>query len=131
MFGKLIVLFVAVPIVELFLLLKIAEMTSALTTVAIIFCTGTLGAYLAKKEGKSVITDIKMATNEGRVPGDGLINGLCILIGGALLITPGILTDIVGFSLVVPLTRKLIAAMIKDAIKSKIESGANIHFRVF
>lgn len=118
-FKKLLLAFTAIPFIELFLLFKIAEITSAFTTLAIIILTGILGAYLAKTQGILVFNQIKLDINSGILPKDALINGLCVLIGGILLLTPGVLTDIVGFSLIIPLSRLIYAKHIKDFIKDK------------
>lgn len=123
MLGKLILLFTVIPIVELFLLFQIAEITSGLTTVLLVIFTGVVGAYLAKSEGRIIIMRIRTDLNRGQMPANELINGLCVLVGGALLLTPGIITDIVGFSLVIPLTRKIFKRYIKDKFSEKIRAG--------
>ena len=130
MFFKLILFFTLTPIVELFILFKLAEVTSALTTIGLVLATGIAGAYLAKSEGRLIISKIKSELNEGRVPGDQLMNGLCVLIGGAFLLTPGILTDIAGFTLVLPGTREIYKAFIKRKFSKMIREGnVNIYFR--
>ncbi|MGF7060238.1 FxsA family protein [Brassicibacter mesophilus] len=130
MLFKLILFFTLTPIVELFILFQIAEVTSAWTTIALVLVTGIAGAYLAKSEGRIIITKIKSELNEGRVPGNQLINGLCVLIGGAFLLTPGILTDIAGFTLVLPGTREIYKAFIKRKFSKMIREGnINIYFR--
>lgn len=130
MLFKLILFFTITPIVELFILFQIAEVTSAWTTIALVLVTGIAGAYLAKSEGRIIITKIKSELNEGRVPGNQLINGLCVLIGGAFLLTPGILTDIAGFTLVLPGTREIYKAFIKRKFSKMIREGnINIYFR--
>lgn len=127
MLGKLILLFTLTPIVELFILFKIVEVTSGLTTMLLVLLTGIAGAYLAKSEGKIIITRIKSEINQGTMPGNELINGLCVLIGGALLLTPGIITDIIGFSLVIPMTRLIFKKYIKRKFESVIKEG-QVHF---
>jgi len=123
-------LFTIVPIVELFILFKVAEVTSAMTTVVLVLVTGIAGAYLAKSEGRIIISKIKNELNAGRIPGNDLLNGLCVLVGGAFLLTPGILTDVVGFSLVLPGAREIYKAVAKRKIQKMIETGSiNIHFR--
>ncbi|MGO1368623.1 FxsA family protein [Senegalia sp. (in: firmicutes)] len=130
MLGKLILLFTIIPIVELFLLFKIAEITSGLTTILLVILTGILGAYLAKSEGRLILMRIKTDLNRGQMPANELINGLCVLVGGALLLTPGIITDIIGFSLVIPLTRMAFKRYIKAKFSEKIRSGqVNFYYR--
>ena len=126
MLAKLIALFTIAPLVELYILLKMAEVTGPAATFLLVLVTGIAGGYLAKSEGKMIINKIKIELNSGRMPGNELINGLCVLIGGAFLITPGIITDILGFSLVMPGTREIFKIYIKKKLR-KIIDGGNIH----
>ncbi|WP_352418734.1 FxsA family protein [Proteiniborus sp.] len=130
MLFKIFLLLTIVPIVEIFILFKIAEVTTVWTTIALVIVTGFVGAYLAKTEGVAILTSIKRELNEGRVPGNQLLNGLCVLIGGILLLTPGLLTDITGFTLVLPTTRQLYTNLIKRWLTSMIQTGSiNVFFR--
>ncbi|MEN8904906.1 MAG: FxsA family protein [Clostridiales bacterium] len=117
--GKLILLFTIVPLVELYLLYRISLLTNWIFTFSLVIITGFLGAYLAKKEGYSVFIRIKNDLRIGKLPGEELINGLCILIGAAFLLTPGTLTDIVGFSLIIPITRCHFTKHIKNWFSKK------------
>ncbi|MBM7614189.1 UPF0716 protein FxsA [Alkaliphilus hydrothermalis] len=123
MLMKLILLFTVIPIVELGLLLKLNEYIGLSYTLLIVLMTGIAGAYLAKKEGRGILQRIKLEMSQGRMPGDELINGLCVLIGGAFLLTPGLLTDISGFILVVPFTRGILKHFIKGRIRQMVEDG--------
>lgn len=123
MLLRLIMLFTIIPVLELLLLLKLSQLTSIWTAIGLVIATGIVGAYLAKSEGRIIITRIRTELNQGRMPGDQLINGLCVLVGGALLLTPGIITDVVGFSLVIPVTRELFKAFIKEKLSKMVNSG--------
>lgn len=127
MLGKLILLFTLTPLIELYILFQIAGVTSPTATFILVIFTGIAGAYLAKSEGRIILTKIKMEVNQGRMPGNELINGLCVLVGGALLLTPGILTDIIGFSLVIPITRTLFKRVIKRKLQDMVRDG-EVHF---
>lgn len=128
-FIRLVLLFVMFPMVELYLLYRLAETFGWMETFAIILSTGLVGAYLAKKEGREIIRHINIELGEGRIPGDELLNGMCVLIGGALLLTPGIITDLVGLSLIFPLTRRIYKKYILEKMKHMIKKGsASIHF---
>lgn len=130
MLFRLILLFTITPIVELFLLLELSKITSVWTTIGIVLVTGIVGASLAKNQGRLIITKIRVELNEGRMPGDQLINGLCVLIGGALLLTPGIVTDILGFSLVIPGTREIFKGVVKKILSKRLQNGSiDIHYR--
>ena len=116
---KLILLFTLVPLAELYILLEVAENTSAGFTFALVLGTGIVGATLARWQGFSWRRRLHEDLTAGRLPADSLLDGLLIFIAGALLITPGILTDVVGFSLLVPPLR----ALVKGAIKRRFMRG--------
>ena len=120
MFLKLLFLFIITPIVEMALLIELGKRIGTLQTIGIIVLTGIVGASLAKSQGLRIIRDIKQAVNDARIPHDQLIEGVLILIGGALLITPGILTDAIGFILVIPWTRKLVRERLKKYFSARI-----------
>ena len=102
MFARLLVLFVFVPLVEFYILFQLATWTDFRTTVALVIVTGVLGAWLAKRQGLSTLLKIQRDLSEGRLPGQAMMDGAMILVAGALLLTPGILTDLFGFSLLMP-----------------------------
>lgn len=130
MLIKIISLFTIMPLVELFILFKVAEVTSTLTTILLVVLTGIAGGYLAKSEGKIIISKIKVELNNGKMPGNELINGLCVLVGGAFLLTPGIITDFLGFMLVMPGTREIFKGYIKKKFKNMLNKGdINIIYR--
>lgn len=120
MLARLLLLFILVPMIELSLLLLIAKHTSVLFTLGLIIVTGVIGASLARREGLQCLSRIQRELSQGHLPGDSLVDALMIFIAGALLITPGVLTDVVGFSLLVPQIRgvlkKLVVARFKDRI---------------
>ncbi|WP_432666907.1 FxsA family protein [Wukongibacter baidiensis] len=130
MLFRLILLFTVTPVVELLLLLELSKITSIWSTIGLVLVTGVVGAYLAKSQGRLIITKIRMEMNEGRMPGDQLLNGLCVLVGGALLLTPGIITDVVGFTLVIPGTREIFKGIVKKIISKRLQDGSiDIHYR--
>jgi len=95
--SRLIALFVLVPIIELCILLEIGKNIGIFFTITLVIFTGIIGAYLVKNQGCQM--------NSGMIPTDSLIEGLLVLIGGIFLITPGLMTDIIGFLLVIPPSR--------------------------
>lgn len=106
MFARLLILFIVVPLVELALLIKLGNAIGLWPTVLIVIATGALGAALAKSQGTRTVWTIRREMAEGKPPGESLVNGLLILVGGVVLLTPGLLTDVLGFCLLVPATRK-------------------------
>ena len=95
--GALFLLFVAVPLVELWLLLKAGGTFGVGVTIGIVLLTGALGATLARREGLRALTRMTQAANKGILPTQAMFDGMAIFLGGALLLTPGFLTDAVGF----------------------------------
>jgi len=120
MFFRLLLLFIVTPILEMAILIELGKRIGTLQTIAIIVITGIIGASLAKSQGLRVFRNMRESLYNGELPHNHLIDGLLILIGGALLITPGILTDVVGFVLVLPWTRKLVREKLKKHFKSRI-----------
>jgi UPF0716 protein FxsA len=110
MVGRLFLLFTVVTLVEMFLLVKLAMWMSFGWTLLLVIATGFAGAWLARREGVRVLVEVRTQMAQGRVPALPLVEGLCILLAGALLMTPGVLTDIVGFALVLPAPRRVLAA---------------------
>jgi UPF0716 protein FxsA len=123
MFLKLFFLFALIPIMELYLLLKIGAIIGPLNTVIIILITAGIGSFLAKQEGFKIIKKINMNLREGKPPTRELLNGLFILIGGFLLLTPGFLTDIAGLTMLIPPVRNIYCNLAEKYIKKKFEIG--------
>ena len=121
MLLKLFALFIITPVVEMALLIEIGKRIGTLQTIAIIVVTGIVGASLAKSQGLRIMRDVKLSVHNGEIPHNHLIEGVLILIGGALLITPGILTDVAGFVLVIPWTRRLIRERLKKYFMGRID----------
>jgi len=121
--GKLLLLFTAVPVLEFYLLFQIAGRFGFLTTLALVILTGALGAALAKTEGLRLLQDWQVALAQGRMPEDGVINGALLLVGGVLLVTPGVLTDLTGLLLLLPQSRRLVAILMRREIDRRIANG--------
>ena len=102
MLGRLFLLFTLVPLAELYLLIAIGGQVGVAPTIGLVALTGILGAWLAKREGRKALASYQEALTQGRMPEDGIVSGLLILVGGVLLIAPGILTDVTGLALMIP-----------------------------
>jgi UPF0716 protein FxsA len=100
--GRLLVLFIVVPAVELALLIEIGSRIGTPATLGIIIVTGFVGAALARAQGLGVIRQMQRETAEGQLPADSLVDGAFILVAAALLVTPGVLTDAFGFLCLLP-----------------------------
>jgi UPF0716 protein FxsA len=126
MILKLFLLFTIVPIIELALLIKIGSHIGVIPTIAIVILTGIFGASLARYEGLTVLNKLRSTLAEGDIPTDELIEGMLIFVGGALLLTPGFITDIFGYLSIIPYTRRIIREYLKKYFKNKI-IRQNIH----
>lgn len=116
-------LFIALPAVELWLLIEVGTRLGTLPTLAIVIFTGAVGAFLARMQGLGVVADVRERTARGEMPAGSLADGVMILVAAALLVTPGILTDAVGFSLLVPGVRRAIKAFLLDRMRRAIEQN--------
>jgi UPF0716 protein FxsA len=121
--GRLFLLFTVVPLVELYLLIAIGRMFGPLPTIGLVLLTGALGAWFARLEGARVIRRWQEAMARQQLPKDGVIDGFLIFVGGVMLITPGVLTDIAGLSMVMPPTRRVIAGFVRTWFERQIAAG--------
>jgi UPF0716 protein FxsA len=123
MFFKLVLLFTLVPALEIYILIRVGALIGPLNTLLTIVLTGILGAYYARQQGFRIIRRIRQKLEEGDLPGNELINGFMLLIGGALLLTPGFLTDLLGLSSIFPPTRDVLKNVVKAYLNRKIKQG--------
>lgn len=123
-FGWLFLAFTLTTTVELLLLLTVGKAIGTLATVTIILLTGFLGAALAGREGRRAWRRVVDSLRRGELPGDPIVQALLVLVGGVLLLTPGFLTDTVGFACLIPTTRRWLAALVQRVLARRIEGGA-------
>lgn len=126
-FPKLLLLFTVVPLVELVLLIWLASVTSLLFTLGLIVVSGIVGAAMIKLQGMMVLHRARMEAAAGRFPGGALFDGMLILMGGALLLTPGILTDVVGFSTLIPPVREMYKRFLARTFQGSFQGFAMRH----
>jgi UPF0716 protein FxsA len=110
------VVFLVVPIVELAVILQVGQAIGVLETVALLVAVSVAGGWLVKREGVGVLRRISTAVDAGRVPGRELADGGLIMLGGALLITPGFLSDLLGIALLLPPVRALVRPVLLGAL---------------
>lgn len=122
-------LLIIVPALEIGLLVLSGQAFGLIPTVLLIITTGILGAYLAKKQGMETLRKAQQNMQYGQLPGDAIIDGLCILVGGVVLLTPGFITDAIGFLLLLPPTRKMFKPFIYKLFKRWINNGNVIIYR--
>ena len=122
--GRLALLFVVVPLLELALLIQMGRIVGFWPTIALVVFTGLTGAWLARTEGLRTMWRLRDDVANGRVPGQAIMDGMAVLAGGALLLTPGIITDVLGFGLLFPATRHAMQKRIMTRLERSIQEGA-------
>jgi len=122
--GILFLLFVVIPLVELLLLVTLAHYTSLIFTIVVVLLTGAIGSYLARQQGWQTYRRIQNELNHGQMPTASLLDAAMILVAGVLLITPGILTDVTGFALLIPYSRRILGRYLALWIKAKFSLQA-------
>ncbi len=123
MFIKLLLLFIIVPIVEIYVLFEVGNTIGLGATILLIFATGIAGAHLAKSQGMSLMMRIQQEMAAGRMPPEELIDGALVLSGGLLLLTPGFCTDLAGFLLLAPFSRTILKGWLKKIIGRMLARG--------
>lgn len=123
MLYKLFLLFLAVPLIEMALLIWIGRHLGVLNTIGIVVFTAAVGAYMARQEGLRVWRALGDELRGGSLPGDTVIDGVLVLAGGLFFITPGLLTDLTGFLCLVPLTRRWLRDGVKRWLKKRMDRG--------
>jgi UPF0716 protein FxsA len=114
---------VIVPAAEIAILLLSGQTIGIWPTILIIILTGFLGAFLAKQQGLETIRRTQDQLRRGMMPGDVILDGVSILVGGTLLLTPGFITDTMGFLLLAPPTRKMFKALMLKLFRNWIDKG--------
>ena len=116
-------LFLVVPFLELFVLIQVGSLIGALPTVAVLVVVSVVGAWLVKREGLGVLHRARQQMAAGRVPAAELVDGVLILFAGALLLTPGFLTDFLGVLLLVPPVRAGLRAGARRRLTRRMTGG--------
>ena len=122
MFRLLFILFICVPILEIYLLIKVGSAIGAMPTVGIVVATAVIGAFLLKQQGISTIQRVQNQMARGQIPAMEMMEGLVLVFCGALLLTPGFFTDTIGFIGLVPALRQ---AIIRWLLRHAIPLGPN------
>jgi UPF0716 protein FxsA len=111
------------PIVEIVVLMRVHDVVGFGNTVALVVFTGVAGAILARQQGFMILMQIRRDMDQGRMPAPRLIDGVMVLVAGVLLVTPGLITDIVGFLLLMPPVRAALKLYIRRRIEDAIRRG--------
>jgi UPF0716 protein FxsA len=115
----LVVLFIGLPALELWVLWQVGGELGVVPTLGILLAVSVLGAWMVRSEGWRAWTRLQRTLGEGRVPGKELIDGGLILVGGALLLTPGFVTDLIGLACVLGPTRAVLNAVVRRRLEAR------------
>lgn len=121
------ILFFAVPFLEIWLLIKVGGQIGALPTMLLVVLTAVLGAFLLRQQGLSTLARFQKSLNSGQLPTKEIVEGMVLLVGGALLMTPGFFTDTLGFLCLFPLTRSLMLKFLLQRTQVYMQSHT-VHF---
>jgi UPF0716 protein FxsA len=122
--GRLALLFIVVPILELVILIRLGQFMGLWPTVALVLAAGFAGAALARMEGARVVLQFQRELAAGRVPTQAMFDGISVMVGGAFLLAPGVLTDVAGLLLLFPPTRRWIQRRILKGIERGLADGS-------
>lgn len=119
------VLFIVMPVAEITLLIKVGQQIGALYTVSLVVLTALVGSFMLRQQGLATLFRAQERIQSGQIPVQEMLEGLFLAVGGALLITPGFITDVFGFLCLIPVTRK--GLVILAARNVKVFSAASMH----
>lgn len=115
----LLILFIVVPIVELYFLIKVGSIIGVVPTILIVIATAAIGTALLRQQGLATLHRYQQSLSSGRLPAQEMIEGLALVFGGALLLTPGFVTDIIGFLCLIPFTRQVVIRWLLKRVRIK------------
>ncbi len=124
----LLILFVIMPVVEMWVLIEVGSQIGALTTIGLVLLTAMLGLALLRQQGVSTLMRANQRMQSGQLPAQEMVEGIFLAVGGALLLTPGFITDAVGFACLIPGLRQIIIGrLLKKAIFRATAGGAGFY----
>ena len=123
MLIRLFILFAVVPVIEVYLLIKVGSLIGPLPTVALLLAISMVGAWLVRHQGFELMRRIQSELAQGRLPAAELLDGAMVLVGGVLLLTPGFFTDFLGLFFLIPATRALIKQLVGLWLQRRLSRG--------
>lgn len=115
----LVVLLIVAPLVELYVIIQVAHVIGGWETIGLLIVESAIGAWLLKRQGLYTLARISQALEERRVPGKELVDGLLIIVAGALMLAPGFIGDVIGYLLLIPITR----APVRKVVMGRFQKG--------
>jgi UPF0716 protein FxsA len=129
MLFRLFAIFAIVPVLELYLIIRVGRVCGAWPTVLLLLATAAAGSWLARHQGVAVLRRIQEEMGQGRLPAAELLDGALILLGGVLLLFPGFLSDLLGISLLLPPTRRLWKGVLGEWLRRRLATGQVVVLR--
>ncbi|HEY6874592.1 MAG TPA: FxsA family protein [Geobacteraceae bacterium] len=123
MLIRLFILFAVIPVIELYLLIKVGSLIGALPTVALVLSISLAGAWLVRHQGFELLRRIQSELAQGQLPAAELLDGAMVLVGGVLLLTPGFFTDFLGLLFLIPFTRTIIKQIARLWLQRRLSRG--------
>lgn len=114
------ILFLVIPILEIFLLIQVGGIIGTFPTIILVVLTAVIGAGLLRQQGLATLARLQQSMSQGKLPAQEMIEGVLLAVGGALLMTPGFVTDTFGFLCLLPFSRKFIASQIMKNSATKL-----------
>jgi len=122
---KMLLVFSIVPLLELALLIKIGQFFGIIPTIILVAITGAIGVFMARSQGVMIFNNAMSSLKKGVMPSNSILEGLLILLGGVMLLTPGLITDITGFCMIIPWSRIWLRGIIKSWLSKYIKRNYN------
>ncbi|GGE17440.1 hypothetical protein GCM10011571_18930 [Marinithermofilum abyssi] len=126
MFRILVLLLILIPALEIWGLVSVGKVIGPVPTVLAVIATGVIGGWLARWQGLNTWRLAQIQLRNGELPGEALLDGVCILSGGLMLLTPGFFTDALGLLLLIPYTRTIVKHFLKKWLTKKVKDGTMI-----
>jgi UPF0716 protein FxsA len=120
----LLLLFIGIPLLEIWVIIQVGNVLGAGWTIALLVIDSLVGAWLLKVEGRKAWSQFRRALADGRWPGDEVAQGALIIVGGTLLLTPGFVTDAVGFLFLLSPTRRIASRVVRARMRTSVTGGA-------
>ncbi len=128
---RLFLLFAIIPVIEVYLLIKVGSLIGPLPTVLLLLGISAVGAWLLRQQGFAILRRIQQELAQGRLPAAELLDGAMVLVGGVLLVTPGFFTDALGLIFLLPLTRGLLKQALRRWLERRLARGGVVVMRGF
>ncbi len=123
LFVILLLLFIGLPMVEIYVLIQVGHEIGALWTIALLFAVAALGSALLRLQGLATLANVQAAMARGEVPTEAILEGLVLLLAGVLMVMPGFITDIAGFLCLLPALRSAIARALGAGLLMRVQRG--------